>query len=179
MTTSILLELTMNMAEVLNKALTPTATTDTAPIIIKLDGSNYALWSQVVEMFISERDKLGYINGDLPQPASTDPLFRRWRIENTIVKGWLINTRDSSLVSTFIFYPTTKKVWDAITVTFFDESDTAQVYELQRRVSRLRQNGGSLEKFYNKLQGLWREIDFRRPNLMECLKDVQRYTAIL
>ena len=45
MTTSILLELTMNMAEVLNKALTPTATTDTAPIIIKLDGSNYALWS--------------------------------------------------------------------------------------------------------------------------------------
>ena len=154
MTTSILLELTMNMAEVLNKALTPTATTDTAPIIIKLDGSNYALWSQVVEMFISERDKLGYINGDLPQPASTDPLFRRWRIENTIVKGWLINTMDSSLVSTFIFYPTTKKVWDAIAVTFFDESDTAQVYELRRQVSRLQKNGGSLEKFYNELQGL-------------------------
>ncbi|KAL6330440.1 hypothetical protein AAG906_040370 [Vitis piasezkii] len=122
------------MAEVLNKAPTPTATTDTALIIIKLDGSHYALWSQVVEMFISERDKLGYINGDLPQPASTDPLFRIWRIENTIVKGWLINTMDSSIVSTFIRYPTTKKVWDAITVTFFDESDTAQVYELQRQM---------------------------------------------
>ena len=86
---------------------------------------------------------------------------------------------DSSLVSTFIRYPTTKEVWDAIAVTFFDGSDIAQVYELRRQVSRLQKNGGSLEKFYNKLQGLWREIDFRRPNLMECLKDVQRYTAIL
>ena len=130
-------------------------------------------------MFISRRDKLGYINGDLPQPAPIDPLFRRWRTENSVVKGWLINTMDSSLVSTFIWYPTAKEVWDAITVTFFNGSDIAQVYELQRRVSRLRQNGGSLEKFYNELQGLWREIDFLRPNPMGCPKDVQWYTAIL
>ena len=86
---------------------------------------------------------------------------------------------DSSLVSMFIRYPTTTEVWDAIAVTFFDGSDTAQVYELQWRVSRLRQNGGSLKKFYNELQGLWREIDFWRPNPMECPKDVQRCTAIL
>ena len=144
----------MKMAEVMNKASTPNATVDTVPIGIKLDGSNYALWSQVVEMFISWRDKLGYINGDLPQPDPTNPLFRRWRTENTVVKGWLINTMDSSLVSTFIWYPTTKEVWDAIAVTFFDGSDIAQVYELRRQVSRLQKNGGSLDKFYNELQGL-------------------------
>ena len=61
---------------------------------------------------------------------------------------------DSSLISTFIRYPTTKEVWDAIAVTFFDGSDIAQVYELRRQVSRLQKNGGSLEKFYNELQGL-------------------------
>ncbi|CAL8164328.1 unnamed protein product [Prunus armeniaca] len=46
-----------------------------AHIGIKLDGTNYALWSQVVEMYISNKDKLGYINGDLPQPPSTTPMF--------------------------------------------------------------------------------------------------------
>ena len=75
-TTFVLSELTMKMVEVLNKASTPTSTANTALIDIKLDGLNYALWSQVVEMFIFERDKLGYINGDLPQPVSTDPSFR-------------------------------------------------------------------------------------------------------
>ena len=77
----------MKMVEMLNKALTPTVAADTTPIDIKLDGLNYVLWSQVVEMFIFERNKLGYINGDLPQPASTDPSFWRWRTENVIVKG--------------------------------------------------------------------------------------------
>ena len=125
MTTSILSELTMNMVEVLNKALTPIAMANTTSINIKLDGSNYALSSQVVGMCISRRDKLGYINSDLPQPNPTDPLFQQWRTENVVVKGWLINTMDSSLVSTFIQYPTAKKVWDAIVVTFFDGSDTA------------------------------------------------------
>ncbi|RVX16913.1 Retrovirus-related Pol polyprotein from transposon RE1 [Vitis vinifera] len=100
-TTSILSELTMKMVEMLNKAPNPTAVADTASIIIKLDGSNNALWSQVVEI---------------------------WRAENAVVKGWLINTMDSSLVSMFIRYPTTTEVWDAIAVTFFDGSDTAQEY---------------------------------------------------
>lgn len=67
--------------------------------LIKLDGTNYALWSQIVEMYISGRDKLGYINGDLPQPGSTDPNFRIWRTENAIDKAWLINSMDSTLIS--------------------------------------------------------------------------------
>ena len=79
-----------------------------APIGIKLDGSNYALWSQVVEMYISSKDKLGYINGDSPQPPETYPSFRRWRTKNVVVKGWLINSMDPTLVGNFIRFPTTK-----------------------------------------------------------------------
>ncbi|RVW21623.1 Retrovirus-related Pol polyprotein from transposon TNT 1-94 [Vitis vinifera] len=44
------------------------------------------------------KDKLGYITGDSPQPLETDPLFRKWRTENAIVKGWLINSMDPSLI---------------------------------------------------------------------------------
>ena len=44
---------------------------------IKLNDTNYALWFQIVEMFISRNDKLGYINSDLPQPEPNDSSFRR------------------------------------------------------------------------------------------------------
>ena len=84
------------------------ADSSTSPIGIKLEGSNYALWSQVVEMYISSKDKLGYINGDFPQPSETDPLFRKWQTENAIVKGWLINLMDPSLITNFIRFPTAK-----------------------------------------------------------------------
>lgn len=179
---SILAELTTKMTEVLNRASAPSqigSDHTVAPIGIKLDGNNYPLWSQVVEMYISGKDKLGYINGDLPQPSQTDPTFRRWRTDNAIVKGWIINSMDSSLINNFIRFSTAKLVWDAIATTYFDGSDTSQVYDLRRRVTRLKQAGGSLEKYYNDLQGLWREIDFRRPNPMTCQVDIQHYNTLI
>lgn len=179
---SILAELTTKMTEVLNRASAPSqigSDHTVAPIGIKLDGSNYPLWSQVVEMYISGKDKLGYINGDLLQPPQTDPTSRRWQTDNAIVKGWIINSMDSSLISNFIRFSTAKLVWDAIATTYFDGSDTSQVYDLRRRVTRLKQAGGSLEKYYNDLQGLWREIDFRRPNPMTCQVDIQHYNTLV
>ncbi|KAG5566326.1 hypothetical protein RHGRI_002058 [Rhododendron griersonianum] len=80
-TDSILEGLMTRMAEVLTKNQTqihtPGYESSAAPIGIKLDGTNYALWSQVLEMYISGKDKLGYINGDIQQPQSTDPTFQK------------------------------------------------------------------------------------------------------
>ena len=70
-----------------------------------------------------------------------DPTFRKWRIENAIIKGWLINSIDSSLISNFIRYLKAKLVWDSIATTFFDGFDTSQVYELKKCVARMKQAG--------------------------------------
>ena len=178
----ILDNLTSKMTEVLSRVQTfPSPITDSpmVPISIKLDGSNYGLWSQVVEMFISGKDKLGYINGDYPQPLETNPSFRRWRTENAMVKGWLINSMDHSLIVNFISYPTAKQIWDSIATTYFDGIDTSQVYELRSRVSRMKQASGSIEKYYNDLQGLLREIDFCQPNPMKCSIDIQSNNSML
>lgn len=86
---------------------------------------------------------------------------------------------DSSLIGNFIRFFTAKMVWDAIATTYFDGSDTSQVYDLRRRVTCLKQAGGSLEKYYNDLQGLWCEINFRRPNPMKCPTDIQLYNTLV
>ena len=130
-------------------------------------------------MYISGKDKLGYINGDFLQPEPTDPTFRRWRAENAIVKGWLINSMDLALINNFIRFPTAKLVWDYVATAYFDGTDTSQVYDLKRQVTKMRKVGGSIEKYYNDLQGLWREIDFRRLNPMNCSIDIQKYNTIL
>jgi len=36
------------------------------PIDIKLNDTNYEIWSQVADMYVSGKNKIGYINGDLP-----------------------------------------------------------------------------------------------------------------
>ena len=90
---SILTKLTTKIIEALTKAQTSMITTETSatPISIKLDGSN-ALLSQVVDIYISGEHKLGYINDDSPKPPQTDSSFRKWRTDNAIIKGRLINS---------------------------------------------------------------------------------------
>ena len=85
---------------------------------------------------------------------------------------------DPKLIGNYIRFPMAKAVWDAIATTYFDGSDTSQVYDLKRRVTRLKQGEGSIEKHYNTLHGFWREIDFRGPNPMKCEVDTHKYNSI-
>jgi len=152
---SILENLMAKMAEVLSKAQSTSQSSfsdsSTIPISIKLDGSNYALWSQVAEMYILGKDKLGYIDRSFPPPMETGSTFRKQWSENTIVKRWLINSMDPLLVGNFIRFPTAKGVWDSIATTYFDGSDTSQVYDLRHKVTQMWQKGESIEKYYNDL----------------------------
>lgn len=86
---------------------------------------------------------------------------------------------DPSLVPNFIRFPTAYQVWFMIATTYYDGTDTSQVYDLKKRVTKTKQDGGSLESYYSTLQGLWREIDFRRPNPMKCVADIQEYNKII
>jgi transposase InsO family protein len=142
-------------------------------IPIKLDGKNYPLWSQSIHMCLKAREKLRHI---LEQPPPrTDPAFNRWDVEDTVVKGWICNSLDKSLYGKFLRYPTAKEVWDAIATTFYDGSDSAQVYNLNKRVNQIKQAGRPVEVYYNELQDLWLEIDFRRPNPMLCAADIESF----
>ena len=153
----ILMKLTFRVTKFLHSVSYPTLTPQaaTAPIGIKLDGTNYALWSYTVKMFCSGKDKLRFIKSDLPQPSQTDPIFWKWHTDNAILKGRLIDSLDPLLISNFIRFPTIIQAWDSIATTFFDGSDTSQVYEHQHWVTRLERAGDSLEKYYDNLQGLW------------------------
>lgn len=97
---SIFANLTSRITQVLNQIQTPPSHESIVALIgIKLDDTNYVLWSQVVEMYILGKGKLGYINDDFQQPQEVDPNFRRRKTENEMVKGWLINSMDLKLIS--------------------------------------------------------------------------------
>lgn len=72
-----------------------------------------------------------------------------------MVKGWLINSMDHYLIGNFIHYPTAKQVWDSAATAYYDGTETSHIYELSHHVSRMKQARGSIEKYYNHLQGLW------------------------
>lgn len=92
------------MVEALSKAQTPNMISKpiALPIDIKLDGFNYGIWSSLVEMYIYSKDKLGYINNELTMSSPIDLPFWKWHPNNAIIKGWPINSMDSTLIENFI-----------------------------------------------------------------------------
>jgi phosphotransferase system IIB component len=46
-------------------------------------------------------------------------------------------------------------------------------------VSHLKQRGRAIEEYYDDLQKLWQEIDFRCPNPMECVKDIEAFNTYI
>jgi gag-polypeptide of LTR copia-type len=148
-------------------------------ITMKLDDHNYRIWAQMVEMELKTRNKLGYVKGDQKIPSTTDVAYKRWEIEDNIVKSWLIKSLDNLLVGSFINCSTAREVWEALAMTFFDGNDSAQYYDLRRKTYNLRQGDSSVETYYKELQGLWREMDYRRPNTFTGIENIERYNKIV
>ena len=155
----------------------PTMTIKDTPssIHIKLDGSNYRVWSKILEMHIAGRKKMGYITGRKAAPAEDDPDYDEWEAENALVKSWLINSMSENLMSHFVQCGTAKEVWDAVKRSYLDISDSSQVYELMKKSFQLRQGGRPLAEYYNELNSIFMELDYRRPNDMTCAADIEKY----
>ncbi|KAL5751531.1 hypothetical protein ACOSQ2_022038 [Xanthoceras sorbifolium] len=49
---------------------------NSSKIEIKLDGSNYHLWSKFVEIFVAGKDKYGFLTGKSVKPATISPTYR-------------------------------------------------------------------------------------------------------
>lgn len=105
----------------------------TFPTGITLTETNYSLWSQLMEMRISARNKVGYLTGETKKPASGDPSLGTWITENNKVKSWLIDSMSAPLMQRFIRLSTASEIWTALSKTFYDGSDETRLFELNQK----------------------------------------------
>ncbi|RVX18623.1 Retrovirus-related Pol polyprotein from transposon RE1 [Vitis vinifera] len=84
---------------------------DSSPILItghKLNGHNYLQWSQSVLLFICGKGKDEYLTGEAVMPETTEPGFRKWKIENSMIMSWLINSMNNDIGENFLLFGTAK-----------------------------------------------------------------------
>ena len=46
--------------------------------------------------------------------------------------------------------------------------------QMMKKSFQSRQGGRPLSKYYNELNSIFLELDYRRPNDMECVKDIEK-----
>ncbi|KAJ8899188.1 hypothetical protein K2173_012364 [Erythroxylum novogranatense] len=150
------------------------------PVSVVLGETNYPLWSQLMEMCIRARNKVGYLTGAAVKPAPNDPNYATWTTENHKVKSWLIDSMSPHLMQRFIRLATTKEIWEAVSRTFYDGSDETQLFDLNQKSFSTTQNGRPLSTYYNELVAIFQEIDHRTTSQEESVEGVvQLHSAMM
>nr|KYP76649.1 hypothetical protein KK1_020900 [Cajanus cajan] len=86
-------------------------------------------WDQL-RSFFKEKGKEGYIIGDSKSPEKGDPDLKIWQLENNLVMLWLFNTMTNEIGENFMYYDTSKEMWDAVKETYSNVDNTRHWQQL-------------------------------------------------
>lgn len=90
---------------------------------------------------LSSKNKLKFINGGIPQPCPTDPLFESWERCNNIVVSWINRTLNPKISQSSSSFDNARDLWQDHQNRFtkgnhFRQSDLLQELHSMRQGDR-------------------------------------------
>ncbi|KAF7807674.1 uncharacterized protein G2W53_039835 [Senna tora] len=129
----------------------------TSPLI----GSNFVSWSLAIKTALEAKDKLGFIDGTIKEPADESE-YKKWKPVDSMVKAWVRNSIEKNLAETFMFCRSSRQLWQEIEERYGVKSGP-KFYQLQQELASLRQGNDSVTTYYNKIHRYWDELHRLRP----------------
>ncbi|KAA3466546.1 Cysteine-rich RLK (RECEPTOR-like protein kinase) 8 [Gossypium australe] len=145
----------------------------------RVNGNNFLEWSQSVKIFLLGRDRLGYVTGEIKQPAVPDIGFARWMRDNGQVMTWLLNSMTPSISRNFLLYNTAAEIWSAVRETYSINDNIAELYHVENQAATLKQGTMLVTLYYNTLTALWQQLDLYAQHDWAVPRDAALYQQIV
>ncbi|XP_073223523.1 uncharacterized protein [Cicer arietinum] len=107
---------------------------------------------------LSSKNKTQFINGSLPQPASTHPDFELWDRANNMVISWITRTLSSHISQSTICIDTAYDLWCDLRERF-TKGNHFRISDLLRDLHSIKQGDRNLSTFFTNLKILWDELE--------------------
>ncbi|CAL9016300.1 unnamed protein product [Prunus brigantina] len=129
-----------------------------------LNGENYATWSRSVQMALSAKNKLGFINGKFEAPSSTKQPdeYESWERCNNMILSWLAHSVAPDLASSVVFASTAHEVWEDFRERFA-QGNAPRIYQIQKAIASHTQDTSTVAAYFTKLKSYWDELSVYRP----------------
>ncbi|KAL0400627.1 UNVERIFIED_CONTAM: Retrovirus-related Pol polyprotein from transposon RE1 [Sesamum latifolium] len=130
-----------------------------------LNGHNWLSWSRSVRIALEGRDKIGFIDGSCVKPDEGSAEFKQWRITDSMVRTWILNTISKDIVNAYLYANSARSLWLELE-SRYGECDGPLLYKIQREIGSTKQGNLSVTAYYTQLKQLWDELVCLKPPAM-------------
>ena len=117
---------------------------------------------------LNAKNKMQIITKQYQEPTTESPLRALWERNNDMIISWILNTVIDSISNNLNFVHSASDLWLELQ-EHYSQLDGHRIYQLTNDITQLKQVNTSVEVYYQKLKGLWDEIDaIEAPYMCTC-----------
>lgn len=147
----------------------------------KLTGiGDYRRWQRSMEIALSSKRKLGFINGQVVKDEGDRVKGELWDTCNDTVIGWIMGSVTDSIKQTIMYMLTAKEIWEYLEKRY-SVSNGSLKYKLNRDLYNHKQNNSSVNEYYTQMRGIWEELESldHLPQIVTEGEDIIRFMEAL
>ncbi|RVW34837.1 Retrovirus-related Pol polyprotein from transposon RE1 [Vitis vinifera] len=95
-------------------------------------------------------------------PETTEPGFRKWKIENSMIMSWLINSMNNDIGENFLLFGTAKDIWDAAKETYSSSEILQNCFRLNQLYMTSAKESSQLLSITTHSQGIGSNLTYLR-----------------
>ncbi|KAF3786683.1 hypothetical protein EJ110_NYTH24850 [Nymphaea thermarum] len=133
---------------------------------IKLNGSNYEIWSRVFIMSVVGHRKKYILEED--EPIEKKGIYAAWDEDNYIVMSWIMNSVESHIAPTIAYYTKAKDMWSFLRKTYSHATNVIKILQLEEELCHIRQGDQDLSQYFATLTAAYERLKALRPPCQHC-----------
>ncbi|CAM8901857.1 unnamed protein product [Rhodiola kirilowii] len=131
---------------------------------------NFVQWRKAMEIALSARDKLEFVEGQIPIPTDAKQKAR-WKRCNNVIMTWILNSVSKNVVGQILHSDTVAMAWKSLHMKY-GGSNVSRKFSLQQEIANLMQGDMDVTSYHEKLVNLWHDLDsMRKYNVCDIADD--------
>ncbi|XP_043717511.1 uncharacterized protein LOC122665427 [Telopea speciosissima] len=104
-------------------------------------------------MALEAKNKLQFLDGSLPKPASDSPDLPHWTRCNSMVRSWIVHSIVPNIAHSILWIDSARDAWLDLHDRF-SQKNAPQIFEIRKSISTLSQGLDSIYEYYTKMKSL-------------------------
>ncbi|KAI4357135.1 hypothetical protein L6164_001102 [Bauhinia variegata] len=123
----------------------------------KWTGEGFCAWKHDMEIALSAKNKLGFIDGEVSKPEHDQGLITAWNRCNHMVISWILNALSKEIADSVIYLSAAQEMWNELSERF-EQANGAFIYQIQKELFSISQGTNTISTYYTRIKKVWDEL---------------------